>query len=138
MANNINNMNIDILSIAKETYLCRNLSLSHLMNNGNDLEVTHNVGSSKLVFRYTDNSKPYYYKELVENIIVDKEFTEKVKCISYDFPYYSVTEPAKMVASSYGLFCVHEYTLVKEHTEQIIDYIGISNLIRDTVMLFSK
>jgi hypothetical protein len=131
-------MNIDILSIAKETYLCQNLSLSCLLNNENDLEVTHNVGSSKLVFKHTDNSKPYYYRELVDGEIIDKEFTEKVKCISYDFPYYTVTEPAKMVASSYGLFHVHEYTMVKEQTEQVVDYHAISALIREMIKLFSN
>lgn len=92
----------------------------------------------KLSFRYTDNSKPYFYHQAVfkpdgRAYAEMKRFTEKYKGLQYDFPYVTRTTPRRMVATAYDMFTVTEYTEVEESTTKYPDNEEVVNKIIEAV-----
>ena len=121
----------EIKQIAKRSWHCQSISMSHFCRDGNELKMWHD---GQLKFMFTDNSKPLYYKEAVkiddENYtVVDKKFEDKFKCVAYDYPYYEETKPTKMEATRWSLFKVWEYTFVKESKQKLPDYDEVEKII---------
>lgn len=126
-----------IKELAENSWLCSGISLSHFCKNGNELMMRHDVGGDQIKFRFIDNSKPLHYKEFVDGKIVDKKFEDKIKEVAYKYPYYEITTPEKMEATSWTLFKVLEYTKVKESTQRFPDYKEVENIISKALETFS-
>lgn len=124
----------EIKRIAKNSWHCQAIDMSHFCRDGNEFKMWHDGGFDQLKFMFTDNSKPLYYKEMVkideENYsVVDKKFEDKFKCVAYDYPYYEKIKPAKMEATSWNIFKVWEYTFVKESKQKLPDYDEVERII---------
>lgn len=125
-------LNEEIKQIAKNSLHCSEISLSHFCLDGNELKMWHD--DKQLKFMFTDNSKPSHYKEIVKidnknYIVTDKKFEDKLKCIAHDYPYHEKKTPAKMIATSWNLFVVLEYTFIKESKEKLPDYDEVERII---------
>jgi hypothetical protein len=144
--------NTEIKEIAKKSIWCfKTISLSHFLNNGNDLDVI--ITPNDILFSFTDNSKPYNYMEFVsdnesnvfnegENVpiheakIEHKVFEDKYKKVFYKYPYYEETVPARMVEDTCGIFRTGDYTFVKEHVNRIPDYEEVERIFYKTINMF--
>lgn len=131
----------EIKHIAKKSFASNGVSFHEICPNNDQLRMWHDIHSDQLIFKYTNNSKPYYYKD-VEQIedntfkVVDKKFEEKYQAVNYDYPYIEEIIPAKMVASSWSLFNVWEYTMIKETKQKKPNFREVENIIYRALEVF--
>jgi hypothetical protein len=123
----------EIKHIARNSWNCHEISLSHFCENGDGLTMYHNLSFDKLKFMLTDNSKPLYYKEVVEiddghYAVIDKRFDDKFKYVFYNYPYYQKVTPSKIV-SSWNMFKGWEYEFIGKSEDKVPNYDEVERLI---------
>lgn len=126
----------EIKQVANRSFLSLNTNLSHLCLNSNELLMSHS--NDKLLFIFTDNSKPFYYKEYLDGVIVDKKFDEKYRKISYDYPYIETVSPTRLVEDMCGIFRTGNYTLIKSSKSREPNYGEVEKLIYKILEIFNK
>jgi len=126
----------EIKHLSKNSWHCSNVSLSHFCKDGNELVMWHDVAYDQIKFKFTDNSKPLYYKEFVDGNVVEKKFEDKIKCIAVKYPYYIKSTPAKLVATVWNLFNVFEYEYQKENIDKLPDYKEVERIIYKALEIF--
>lgn len=126
------NIKQHISEISKKSLGC--LTTEVIKTNDFLIEMWHDMTFDELKFRLTDNSKPLHYKQAVQideynYKFIDKVFEDKVKMISYKYPYYETVTPARMIEDTVGLLGTGNYTLIKESKEKKPDYSEVENII---------
>lgn len=135
------NERLEIYNLAKSLYCSNSLiSLSHFLQNGNELKVYHKHGG-QMVFIYEDNWRPVFYHKLIklgsEYSVEHVEFKDKIKKICYDYPVFEISAPNKYVASNWSFFgYVKEFTKVKGGVHIEPDYEGATNNICEAISTF--
>ena len=127
----------DIKNITYNSYSPVSQNISHLCGNGNDLIISYNC--NVLSFMFSDNSKPLYYKEYVDGVIMDKKFENKYKMLSYKYPLINEVKSARLIEDTCGIFRTGNYTLTQSSISNKPDYETVEKLIYQTLeMLYYK